>query len=187
TTAVGSRDADNLGIVAVRRLGRLSSVGVSVAFAVDVQNYGLDASPATELSVEVDGKSRVVQPVPPLVPGQRIPVSIVHTFHTPGFHRIDASLPASDHFPLDDRRTLVLPVPESSKVLLGDGEPGESAAEGETRFLQVALDQGGDVVTGIEPQVFTDANLADTDLSPFDMVYLCNVAAPSPAVVDKLE
>jgi hypothetical protein len=72
-------------------------------------------------------------------------------------------------------------------VLLVDGEPGESADEGETRFLQVALDQGGDVVTGIEPQVITDANLAEADLSPFDMIYLCNVSAPAPAVVDKLE
>jgi hypothetical protein len=185
--SVGSKDADNLAVAAVRRVGRLTASGVSLDFAVDVQNFGLDASAATEIAVEVDGKSRVTQPVPQLAPGERVSVPIAHTFHGAGFHRLEASLPATDHYPLDDRATLVLPVPEKSKVLLVDGEPGESTEDGEARYLQVALDQGGEVATGIEPQVITDAALNDTDLAPFDFVWLCNMSAPSPAVVAKLE
>ena len=185
--SVGSRDANNLAVVGIRRIGRLTATGVALEFAVDIENFGLDAAPSTEVAIEVDGESRTVQSVPQIAPGERVAVPAAHTFHAAGFHRVEAALPIADHYPLDDRNTLVLQVAEKSKVLLVDGDPGEAADSGETRFLQVALDQGGDVATGIEPQVITESGLVDADLAPFDLIYLCNVPAPSPSVVAKLE
>lgn len=186
---VGSRDADNLGIVAIRRVGRMVTAGVPVELAIDLHNHGLDAIPATELAIEMDGKSRVVQPVPALAPGESTTVSVQHTFHGAGSHRVEASFPPVDHYLVDDRRALALPVQEKSKVLLVDGEPDEGgdAASGETMFLQVALDPGGDVPTGIEVQVVVESALGEVDLQQFDLVWLCNVPVPSRSVTEKLE
>jgi len=151
-----------------------------------VQNHGSTPTPGNRTRrSKSTGKSPVVQPVPQLAPGERIAVPIAHTFHAAGFH-VSRRPARTDHY----RSTIGARWCcrcRRVQVLLVDGDPGESADAGETRFLQVALDQGGDVVTGIEPQVVTDAALAEIDLSPFEAVYLCNVSAPTPAVVEKLE
>lgn len=172
----------NLAVVDVRPVDRLAIAGVPVALAVDVQNFGLDPSGPTTVSVEVDGQSRIVQQVPPLAPGERVALPIDHTFHHAGFHRIDAQLEATEQYPLDDRRTLALDVREKSRVLLVDGQPDED--EGETFYLQAAMEM---IESGIEPTVVTDTTLAETDLEPFDLVWLCNVQAPSAAICQRLE
>jgi hypothetical protein len=187
--AVGSRDADNLAITAIRRVDRLATAGVPIELAVDVMNLGLDATPATELAVEMDGKSRVVRPLIALAPGEATTVVVQHTFHGAGDHRVEASFPPVDHYLVDDRRALALPVQARSRVLLVDGEPesGEDEEGGETMFLQVALDPGGEAPSGIEVQVVTESALPEVDLEPFDMVWLCNVPVPNRTMVEKLE
>lgn len=171
----------NLAILDVRLVDRLTTAGVPATLAIDIQNQGLDPTVATTVSVEVDGQSRVAQPVPPLLPGERVAVPVGHTFHQAGFHRIEAQLEATEQFPIDDRRTLVLDVREKSRVLLVDGQPDED--EGETFYLQAAMEM---VESGIEPMVVTDATLEETDLQPFDFVWLCNVQAPSQATSKRL-
>lgn len=183
---VGSRDADNLAVTAVRCVDRMATAGVPVELAVDVQNFGLDATPAGELLVEVDARTRVTRPLPPLAPGERVAVPVLHTFHTPGDHRIEASFAAVDHYLVDDRRTLALPVQATSRVLLVDGEP-EDGEGGETMFLQVALDPGGDQPSGVTAEVVAESGLAEVDLAPFDMVFLCNVPVPARSTIEKLE
>ncbi|MBM4062872.1 MAG: hypothetical protein FJ265_17525 [Planctomycetes bacterium] len=177
--------APNLAVVDVRVVDRTAVAGVGVALAVDVQNFGLDPTPPTTVAVEVDGKSRTVRPVPQLLPGERTSVPLAHTFHQAGFRRIEAVLEPTDHYPLDDRRTLALEVRDKSGVLLVDGQPDED--EGECYFLQAAFDPGGDAQSGIETQTVTDTALGETDLEPFDLVWLCNVPAPSPATAERLE
>ncbi|MEQ1630839.1 MAG: BatA domain-containing protein [Planctomycetota bacterium] len=183
---VGSRDADNLAIVGVRCVDRMATAGVPVELAVDVHNLGLDATAAGELAIEVDGKTRVARPLPPLAPGERVSVPVVHTFLQSGDHRVEASFVAVDHYLVDDRRTLALPVQASSRVLLVDGEP-EDGEGGETLFLQVALDPGGDQPSGIAVEVVAESSLAEVDLSPFDMVFLCNVPVPTRSTIERLE
>lgn len=178
---VGAQPA-NLAVVDVRLVDRLAIAGVPAALAVDVQNFGLDPSGPTTVSIEVDGQSRVVQNVPPLAPGERAALPVGHTFHQAGFHRVDAQLEATEQYPLDDRRTLAIDVREKSRVLLVDGQPDED--EGETYYLQSAMEMAE---SGIEPTVVTDTTLEETDLQPFDLVWLCNVQSPSPAVCRRLE
>lgn len=175
----------NLAVTEVRLTDRAAVAGVSVAIAVDVQNFGLDATQPTTVAVEIDGKSQVVRPVPQLAPGQRVAIPITHTFQQAGFHRIDAQLEATEHFPLDDHRAFAIEVREKSKVLLVDGEP--DAEQGECFFLQTAFEPGPEAVSGIETQTITDTALADTDLEPFDLVWLANMQSPSAATAQKLE
>ncbi len=172
----------NVAVTGVRLLDRLAVAGVPTVLAVDVQNLGLDPAPPGSLAIEVDGQSRVVLTVPPLAPGESVPIPIAHTFHQAGPHRVDAQLEASESFPLDDRRTLALDVRDKSRVLLVDGQPDED--DGETFFLQAAMEIPD---AGIEPQVVTDQTLEETDLAPFDLVWLCNVQSPSAATAKRLE
>ena len=185
---IGSRDADNLAVTAVRCVDRMAIAGVPVELAVDVQNFGLDATQAGELSVEMDGKSRVTRPLPPLAPGERASIPVVHTFFNGGDHRVEASFAPVDHYLVDDRRTLALPVQSASRVLLVDGEPDDGSEDGgETMFLQAALDPGGDQPSGVAVEVVAETALGEVDFAPFDMVWLCNAPAPSPSIVEKLE
>ena len=182
-TAIGvGGQTPNLAVVDVRLVDRLAVAAVPTTLSVLVQNFGLDPTAPTSVAVEVDGKSRVVQAVPTLLPGERVAIPIEHTFHQAGFHRIEAALDATETYPLDDRRTLALDVRDKSRVLLVDGQPDED--QGETFYLQAAMDLAE---TGIEPQIVTDLTLEETDLAPFDFVWLCNVQAPSPATAQRLE
>lgn len=175
----------NVAVVDVRLVDRAAVAGVAVALAIDVQNFGLDPTAPTTVGFEVDGKSRVVRAVPQLAPGERIAVPISHTFHQAGFHRVDAQIEATENFPIDDKRTFAIEVREKSRVLLVDGEPDEE--DGECFFLQVAFEPGGDAITGVETQTIGETSLGETDLEPFDLVWLANVQSPGPATIEKLE
>ena len=182
-TVLGSNGPpQNLAVVDVRHVDRLAVAGVATTLAVDVQNLGLDPTSPTTLAIEVDGQSRIVLTVPPLAPGERQALPVGHTFHQAGHHRIDAVLEATEFFPLDDRRTLALEVRDKSRVLLVDGQPDEEL--GETFFLQAAMEMAE---TGIEAQVVSDTSLEETELQPFDVVWLCNVQAPSAVSAKRLE
>lgn len=181
-TVLGSPGAPaNLAVVDVRLLDRLLVAAVPAALAVDVQNFGLDPTGPATVAVEVDGQSRIALTVPPLAPGESTALPLGHTFHQGGHHRVDARLEASDNYALDDHRTLAIEVRDKSRVLLVDGQPDEDG--GETYFLQAAMEM---VESGIEPQVVTDATLEETPLEPFDIVWLCNVQAPSAASARRL-
>ncbi|MBL8726203.1 MAG: BatA domain-containing protein [Planctomycetes bacterium] len=175
----------NLAIVDIRLIDRLAVAAVPVQVAIDVQNHGLDATAPTTVAFEVDGKSRVVRPVPQLAPGERVAIPIAHTFAQPGFHRLEAQLEATDLFLLDDRRALALEVRDRSRVLLVDGQPDED--EGEVFFLQSAFEPGGEALSGIEVQVVHEPAFAEIDLEPFDLVWLANVQSPAPTAVPRLE
>jgi uncharacterized membrane protein len=172
----------NLSIVDVKLQDRLAIAAVPVSFGVDIKNFGLDPTAAIKVSIEVDGKSRITQDVPALAPGQRVTVPIGHTFHEAGPHRIDAKLDMSESFPFDDSRTLAIHVREKSRVLLVDGQPDEG--EGEVFFLQASYDLPN---SGIETQVVTEIGFDETNLDAFDLVWLCNVQAPTPAAVERLD
>ena len=173
---------NNIAIVDVKLVDRLAIAAVPVTLGVDVQNFGLDPTAPTTVSIEVDGQSRVTQDVPQLAPGERVTVPIEHTFHQSGPHRIDVTLEPSEAFPFDDRRTLALQVRDKSRVLLVDGEPDEG--DGEVFFLRATLDVPD---SGIEAQVVSESGFDEANLDAFDMIWLCNVQAPTPEAAKRLE
>ncbi len=172
----------NLAVVDVRLQDRLAIASVPVTLAVDVKNFGLDPTSPTAVAVEVDGQSRVVQTVPQLAPGERVTVPFAHTFHQAGAHRVDARLEPSEAFPTDDHRALALHVRERSRVLLVDGQPDED--DGEVFFVQATLDLPE---SGIETQVVSETGFDEVNLAAFDLVWWCNVQAPTKAAALRLE
>ena len=175
----------NLAVVGANLLDRMLVAGVPARLAAEVRNFGLDPVGPSSLAIEVDGKSRVLMPVPPLAPGERVAVPFGNTFHQAGPHHIDIALEAADTYAIDDRRTIALDVATRSRVLLVDGEP--DADEGETFFLQAAFELGGEVTSGIEVQVVSDSMLAGADLAAFDAIWLCNVQSLDAALAARLE
>lgn len=173
---------DNLAVVDVKLQDRLAIAAVPVTLGIDVQNFGLDPTAPTTMSIEVDGQSRVSQDVPQLAPGERKTVVIDHTFHQAGAHRIDVLLEPGEAFAFDDRRTLALDVRERSRVLLIDGDPDED--DGEVFFLRATLDVPE---SGIEAQVVTESGFDEVNLDAFDMVWLCNVQSPTEEAAQRLE
>jgi|GEM_PF-2789981 len=173
---------DNVGVVGVELQDRLAIAAVPVTFGVDVKNFGLDPSSPTTVAIEVDGQTSVNQDVPSLAPGERVTLPFDYTFHAAGAHRVDAQLEPGGTHPFDDRRTLALQVRDKSRVLLVDGDPDEG--EGETFFLQATLDVPA---SGIEAQVVTESGFDEVNLGVFDMVWLCNVQAPTQSVAERLE
>jgi hypothetical protein len=173
---------DNLAVVEIKLQDRLAIAAVPVTLGIDIKNFGLDPTAPTTVAIEVDGQTSVNQDVPQLAPGERVTVPFDYTFHAAGAHRVEATLEPGGTFPFDDRRTLALQVREKSRVLLVDGQPDED--DGETFFLQATLDVPE---SGIEAQVVTESGFDEVNLGAFDMVWLCNVQAPSKEAAERLE
>ncbi|MCA8963316.1 MAG: BatA domain-containing protein [Planctomycetes bacterium] len=175
----------NVAVVGVRLTDRMLVAGVPATFAAEVRNYGLDPVGPSAVAIEVDGKSRVLQPVPPLAPGERVAVPFGTTFHQAGPHHVDVSFDVPDSYVLDDRRTAAMAVATRSRVLLVDGDPDSD--EGETFYLQAAFELGGEVTSGIEVQVISDAMLPAAELAVFDAIWLCNVQSIDAPQAERLE
>ena len=73
-------------------------------------------------------------------------------------------------------------VRDKSRVLLIDGDPDEG--DGEVFFLRATLDIEG---SGIETQVVTESGFDEVNLDAFDLVWLCNVQAPTQEAAHRLE
>ena len=71
---------------------------------------------------------------------------------------------------------------EKSRVLLVDGEPDEG--DGEVFFVRTTLDVEG---SGVEAQVVTESGFDETNLDAFDLIWWCNVQAPSEIAAKRLE
>lgn len=186
--AIGSREAENLAVAAVRVKERVVVAGVPASFEVDVVNRGLSASAPTELTVRIGRDttaSQRVLPVEAIGSGATTTLTVQHTFHDSGAQGVVAEL-ARDAFAADDRRALALHVRPALRCLLVDGDPGHDATEAETFYLGIALDPDLEVVTGIDPVIVPDQGLDGENLSDYDLVWLCNVAAPPPPVVEKV-
>ncbi len=186
---VGSKDNSNLAVTDLSCSERVAVMGVPLTFVIEVTNRGLDGSDVSEVTIEIDDRSRVMLPLEPLEPGASGKVAITQTFHSPGYHGISATIPA-DRFPIDDSRSLALDIREFSKVLVIDGDPGESIEESESFFLAAALEPGGEQTTGMQVRILAShelGNLSEEELAEADMIWLCNLARPSPQIAAKLE
>lgn len=82
--------------------------------------------------------------------------------------------------PTDDVRFFHLPRVGASRVLVVDGDPGDTPTASEVYFLERALAPWGGTRTGITPDVVTPAGLADLDPDVHQVVFLANVADPRP-------
>jgi hypothetical protein len=80
--------------------------------------------------------------------------------------------------PLDDARFFHLPRVGASRVLVVDGDPGDTPVRSEVYFLERALSPWGGMRAGVKPDVTTPAGLMGLDPEVYRVVFLANVADP---------
>jgi hypothetical protein len=106
-------------------------------------------------------------------------------FPQPGRHVVEVELPA-DALEPDNRRWLVIDLPEGERVLLVDGSPEQSGAY----FLSSAFQPGSRANTGIRTETQVPAFLRDAPLETLQQyasIYLIDVPQLDSRAVDMLE
>jgi len=89
--------------------------------------------------------------------------------------------------PGDDARYFHLPRVGASRVLVVDGDPGDTPIRSEVYFLERALAPWGGSRSGVMPDVITPLGLLDLDPEEHQVVFLANVSDPrtvAPALSD---
>lgn len=82
--------------------------------------------------------------------------------------------------PGDDARYFHLPRVGASRVLVIDGDPGDTPTKSEVYFLERALAPWGGMRGGIRPDVSTPIGLTNLDAETYRVVFLANVSDPRP-------
>lgn len=179
---LGSDNFENRAVVALDVQPSIVTTNATVAVKAVVQAFG-EPFEGGRARLLVDGRiiSGEAQDLPPLKAGETHDVDFRHAFGAPGEYAIEVRLD-DDPLALDNRRRLIVPVRDSVRVLLVDGDPKGGLFESETAFLETAISPETDSPgqpSPIETRVILDSQLSRNDLSPFDAVVLCNVAQVS--------
>jgi hypothetical protein len=201
---VGVEGANNLAVTSLTLGVPVATTGSMTPITATIHNFGNQPFQQVRLELRV-GKARAVAGDPTfafqpaqqqfvdLTPGQSATVSFSYKFSAPGSYAIQVGL-EPDSLELDDTRTAVVQVKESMGVLLVNGKPAVELLERATEWLHDALnpyESGTPAHPGaIRPRVIGESQFADAglgDLTPYDCVYLCDVARVGPSEIRRLE
>jgi hypothetical protein len=201
---VGQDGANNLAVTNLALGVPLATTGAITPLTAAVHNYGTEPRRQVRIELRV-GKAREAAADPPfelklvsqsavdVSPGQTATVNFAHKFRTPGEYAVQVRL-ENDALELDDSRSVVVAVKEAVPVMLVNGKPAVDPQDRATEFLREALNpyHAGLVPRDVpaRPKVVTESQFADAglgDLTPFDCVYLCDVARLGTAEVRRLE
>lgn len=184
--AEGVQFGNNYSVTSVVPRETLISSGVPVTFDVKVSNHsGIEGKEAKVFFAVSGGVSQYAD-IKPLAPGESVTVPFSFTFSEPGQFSAIAQLEADDLI-VGNQRHCVVEVKQGRRILLVDGDPARSFGSGETFFLARALAPPGDSGSGNMVETMTETQLNGVDLTPYDVVYLCNVSSVSPEVRDAME
>lgn len=82
--------------------------------------------------------------------------------------------------PADDTRWFHLPDVGATRVLVVDGDPGDTPTQSEVYFLERALAPWGGGQSGVKPDVISPSGLGALDPAVHGTVFLANVSDPRP-------
>ncbi len=177
----GGEGTRNLGIVEIEPVDKLAMAGLPYEVRVRVRNYGQADVAQVPIYLETrdaTGSAGRV-PLPPIASIKAgAEAVVVHrtTFLSAGPQALSFQL-GGDALPLDDSRHLALRVQEELQALLVEGERGETPLSGDAALLALALAPPGDALSGVEPRIVPEADLAGEELDLYDSLVLCNVKA----------
>ena len=186
-----ARGGANLAVTSFEYRDRLATPGLPLHFEAVVHNSGNETSATSELAFEVNGSSRVVEPVPPISPGSEVRFTWTRTFASAGDCGISVSL-APDRQPLDNDRALVVRVLDQVLAAVVEGPRRGDRNDWGGRFVEAALSPDSHVQTGfgvtrLDSSALADAAFLDSG-SRFGLIWLCDVPTEnlSPQVVERL-
>ncbi|MCK6522590.1 VWA domain-containing protein [Myxococcota bacterium] len=160
-TVLDARYGDGLeGGSVTLRVANYGSVDVEAPVTVGLPD-GSEITAFVELPAGGEAEERVT--VPPTVPGGVAWARVM-----------DTDLEA------DNTRYFHLPRVGASRVMVVDGDPGATPVRSEVYFLERALAPWGGARGGVLPQVVAPSGLAALSAEEHQVVFLANVADPSP-------
>jgi len=171
------RDA-NTRIKAVRLAQDELVAGVPARLEVTVSNFS-DQDANTLVQIELSD-IKFDQKAIDLEAGQEAMLSFDLRLDTPGWVHGVITVTA-DRLPADDTFYFPLWVREKVSVLVVDGDPKTSLRAGEHYYLVSALRAGGIGESAFTTRVITADEMARSDLSSYDVLFMLNVARPDPS------
>lgn len=81
---------------------------------------------------------------------------------------------------LDDTRWFHMPQVGASRVMVVDGDPGDTPTRSEVYFLERALAPWGGLRSGVTPDVISPAGLSRLDRETHRLLFLANLSDPRP-------
>jgi hypothetical protein len=183
---VDSPPSGNLTVERIEAVGGVPATGVLVPVEVSVRNDGTAAARDVFLELREDGGSRPAMRIAEIPAGGSATRRFDSRFAAIGGHTIEARLPA-DMLPADDTRSCVVDVVDRVDVLLVADDPGASGRDGDAFYVAAALAPGAGAPTGLAPRIESPSALAAMDLSPYDCIWLLDVARLDAGAIAALE
>jgi uncharacterized membrane protein len=208
---VGRDGVDNLAVTDLHIDAPFITTGATVHVTAAVKNYGTRdrRNVRIELIVAKAGATPRGQPFSrrrahpakvqlfDLERGLEGHLVFGYRFKEPGEYAVQVRL-GPDDLTVDNTRTVVVTVKKFVRVLLVNGKTARDPFEGGAEYLRKALNPVFDgPVTGemrllsrVQPRVVKEADFADlneTDLDPYDCIFLCDVDRPDPTGVRRLK
>ena len=184
---VGDPQSPNLAVTSFSMDEPFVTVGREVQLHASLRQFGGSLVAQQTVEMYVNGQLAATRQVA-VEPGNEASVTLTHTFSEPGEHRLEVRA-TGDALPADNQHWLAVPVRKELNVLLVNGRPAGRPADTATHYLETALApstsrQRWEGIT--QPRVISDGELAATDLSLYDCVFLVNVGLLTPREADLL-
>ncbi|MEI8020441.1 MAG: BatA domain-containing protein [Schlesneria sp.] len=173
---VGEPNATNVAVTGLKTDESFALSGRPIRVSASIKNFNSVGATGQLVELTLDGQLADTRRVD-LPAGQEVTVDFAPSF-SGGEHRLKVRI-SPDALPVDDSRSLVIPVREELQVLLVNGKPSGELMGNSTDFLKLALSPelpNRAIASSIQPTVIREIELLGTDLSRFDCVFICNVA-----------
>lgn len=172
---VGVIESYNAAIVSAKRNGTLPTIGALQTWSVSVRSYHGSAQ-SCDVEMRVDDRLVAKESIQ-LTDGRLGVAPFSYRFDTAGQHTISFAVP-NDSLLADNQRWEVVTIRESVRVLCVEGR--RDAA----RNVALALSPTED--PHLEIRTIMDHRLGNTDLKPFDALFLCNIGSVTSEQATKL-
>jgi Aerotolerance regulator N-terminal/von Willebrand factor type A domain len=199
----GQNGVPNTAVTSLALGSPLATAGAPTPITVTLHHYGAEPRRQVEVDLYV-GRARASASQPAfalqrvrqiqadLAPGPNT-LSFSYTFPASGDYALQVRLPG-DALGLDDSRSAVVRVKDQVPVMLVNGKPAADVFDNASEWLADALNpyQAGQVPGNVpaRPRVVSESQFADAalgDLTPYDCVFLCDVAGVTPAEIRRLD
>lgn len=174
---VGSEGRDNVSVESLDYNRFVLGVGQPMQVRANLRNFGDRAYPELRVYFRVDGKERGASQIS-LGGKETQQVLFTHAFDTPGSHVIEIQAEA-DTLEADNSYQASIPVWDRVPVLLINGDPSNEALQGETDYLEIALQPFGAAKANLTDLIVTRVagvnELTQNALNQNRVVVLANV------------
>ena len=183
---LGQADSENIAITQLRAAEPLATLDRDTTLEAEIRNFGRQPRARQLVELLVAG-SRAGDTYVDLPAAGSAVASFPYRFDAGGDHQLEVRV-AGDPLEVDNHRWLSLPVKEILRVLCVNGKPAGGSFQQTTDYLTVALaPRGDDSAGGVRPEVITESELAERELSQYDAIFLCNVGQFTAAEARLLE